>query len=304
MNTINESRSKERTIGFIGLGNMGFPIARNLLTSGYPVRVFNRTKEKALPLAELGATVVDNQNDVIDNGGIVFSILADDEAVRAVTVRNPEFLKRLGPGGIHVSMSTISPETARDLAEEHSKQGVSYLGSPVSGRPERAAARKLFILLAGSQPAKERVLPLLESISEKVFDFGEDPWKGNVAKLVLNFNIMASVETMAESFVFAEKNGISRERMAELLSETLFGGIVYKSYGQDLAHHKYEPAGFRLRLGWKDIRLLLETARENAIPMPVGSVLRDRMLSAIAKGRGDLDWSAIALAASEDAGLR
>jgi 3-hydroxyisobutyrate dehydrogenase-like beta-hydroxyacid dehydrogenase len=301
---MNEPRSREHSIGFIGLGNMGFPIAGNLLTSGYQLRVFNRTKEKAVPLGELGATLVDSRGDAIEKGGIVFSILSDDDAVRAVTIDDPEFLRRLGPGGVHVSMSTISPETARYLAVEHAKQGVSYLGAPVSGRPERAAARKLFILLAGNQLAKERVLPLLESFSERVFDFGEDPWKGNVVKLALNFNIMAAVESMAESFVFAEKNGISRERMAELLSETLFGGIVYKSYGQAVAHHAYEPAGFRLRLGWKDLRLFLETARESAIPMPVGSVLRDRMLSAIAKGRGDYDWSAIALAASEDAGLK
>jgi len=234
----------------------------------------------------------------------VFSILSDDDAVRSVTVQNPEFLGRLGPGGVHVSMSTISPETARYLAKEHAKQGVSYLGSPVSGRPDRAAAGKLFILLAGKQSAKERVLPLLECIGERVFDFGEDPWNSNVAKLALNFNVLASVEAMDESFVFGEKNGIPRERMAELLSETLFGGIVYKGYGQQVAHQVYEPAAFRLRLGWKDLRLLLETAQNTGTPMPLGSLLRDRMLTAIAKERADFDWCAIALGASEDAGIK
>ena len=300
---MNETKSEAQSIGFIGLGNMGFPIARNLLISGHQVCVFNRTKAKALPLAEHGAVLVDRQDEVIERGGIVFSILSDDDAVRSVTVGNPEFLRRLGPGGVHVSMSTISPETARYLAQEHSKHDVSYLGSPVAGRPDRAAARKLFILLAGKQHAKERVWPILESISQRVFDFGEDPWSSNVAKLALNFNVLAAVECMAESFVFGEKNGIPREKMAELLSETLFGGIAYKGYGQQVAHHSYEPAGFRLRLGWKDLRLLLATAQETATPVPIGSLLRDRMLSAIAKGRGDLDWSAIALAAAEDAGV-
>ncbi len=300
---MNETKPTGQSIGFIGLGNMGFPIARNLLASGYKVRVFNRTKAKALPLTENGAELVDSQEDVIEAGGIVFSILSDDDAVRSVTVQNPEFLRRLGPGGVHVSMSTISPETARYLAKEHANQGVSYLGSPVSGRPDRAAAGKLFILLAGKQSAKERVLPLLECIGERVFDFGEDPWNSNVAKLALNFNVLASVEAMAESFVFGEKNGIPRERMAELLSETLFGGIVYKGYGQQVAHQIYEPAAFRLRLGWKDLRLLLETAQDTGTPMPLGSLLRDRMLTAIAKERADFDWCAIALGASEDAGI-
>jgi 3-hydroxyisobutyrate dehydrogenase-like beta-hydroxyacid dehydrogenase len=291
------------SIGFIGLGSMGFPIARNLLTSGYRVRVFNRTKAKAIPLVKAGATLVDREEEVFETGGIVFSILSDDDAVRSVTVGNAEFLRRLGPGGVHVSMSTISPATARYLAEQHSKHEVSYLGSPVSGRPDRAAARKLFVLLAGKREAKERVRPLLETIGERIFDFGEDPWSSNIAKLALNFNILAAVECMAESFAFAEKNGIARARMAELLSETLFGGIVYKGYGQQVAQQIYEPAAFRLRLGWKDLRLLLETAQETGTPMPVGSLLRDRMLTAIAKERGDFDWSAIALAASEDAGL-
>ena len=291
------------SIGFIGLGSMGFPIARNLLVSGYRVRVFNRTKAKAMPLVKAGATVVDREEEVFETGGIVFSILSDDDAVRSVTVGNPEFLRRLGPGGVHVSMSTISPATARYLAEQHSKHKVSYLGSPVSGRPDRAAARKLFVLLAGKREAKERVRPLLETIGERIFDFGEDPWSSNIAKLALNFNVLAAVECMAESFAFAEKNGIARARMAELLSETLFGGIVYKGYGQQVAQQIYEPAAFRLRLGWKDLRLLLETAQETGTPMPVGSLLRDRMLTAIAKERGDFDWSAIALAASEDAGL-
>jgi len=292
------------SIGIIGLGSMGFPIARNLLTSGYRVRVFNRTKAKAMPLVKAGATLVDREEEVFETGGIVFSILSDDDAVRSVTVGNAEFLRRLGPGGVHVSMSTISPATARYLAEQHSKHEVSYLGSPVSGRPDRAAARKLFVLLAGKREAKERVRPLLETIGERIFDFGEDPWSSNIAKLALNFNVLAAVECMAESFAFAEKNGIARARMAELLSETLFGGIVYKGYGQQVAQQIYEPAAFRLRLGWKDLRLLLETAQETGTPMPVGSLLRDRMLTAIAKERGDLDWSAIALAASEDAGLQ
>jgi 3-hydroxyisobutyrate dehydrogenase-like beta-hydroxyacid dehydrogenase len=170
-----------------------------------------------MPLVKAGATLVDREEEVFETGGIVFSILSDDDAVRSVTVGNPEFLRRLGPGGVHVSMSTISPATARYLAEQHSKHEVSYLGSPVSGRPDRAAARKLFVLLAGKREAKERVRPLLEAIGERIFDFGEDPWSSNIAKLALNSNVLAAVECMAESFAFAEKNGIApREQLRAL----------------------------------------------------------------------------------------
>jgi 3-hydroxyisobutyrate dehydrogenase-like beta-hydroxyacid dehydrogenase len=297
-----EGKPKE-TIGFIGLGSMGFPIARNLLNAGYQLRVFNRTKEKGAPLAEQGAELVNSPHDVAEKGGVVFTMLADDEAVQSISAKDTDFLRRLGPGGIHVSMSTVAPETARRLAEQHSEHGVSYIGSPVVGRPDRAAAGKLFILLAGKHDPKERVLPMLECISERIFDLGEDPSNSNVAKLCVNFNIIAAIECMAESFTFAEKSGIRREQMAELLSETVFGCVVYKGYGQHVANHDYEPAGFRLKLGWKDVRLVLQTAQESATPMPIGSLLRDRMLSALAKGRGDMDWSAIALGAAEDAGL-
>jgi 3-hydroxyisobutyrate dehydrogenase-like beta-hydroxyacid dehydrogenase len=298
-----EKRTKEQTIGFIGLGNMGLPIARNLLNAGYQLRVFNRTKKRAAPLAEQGAELVDSPNEVAEKGGVVFSMLADDDAVQSVSVKDTDFLGRLGPGGIHISMSTISPAAARQLTEQHSKHDVSYLGAPVVGRPDRAAAGKLFILLAGKHNPKERVLPMLGCIGERVFDFGENPWSSNVAKLALNFNIVAAIECMAESFTFAEKNGIRREQMADLLFETVFGCVVYKGYGQHVARHNYEPAGFRLKLGWKDLRLALQIAEESATPIPIGSFLRDRMLSALAKDRGDMDWSAIALGASEDAGL-
>jgi 3-hydroxyisobutyrate dehydrogenase-like beta-hydroxyacid dehydrogenase len=133
--------------------------------------------------------------------------------------------------------------------------------------------------------------------------FGDLPWSSNMAKLAFNFNIAAAIEAMAESFTLAEKNGIPRAKIAELLSETLFSGVVYKGYGDLIAHHSYQPAGIRLMLGWKDIRLVLQTAAESSTPMPIASLLRDRLLSAISKGRGDLDWSALALGASDDAGL-
>jgi len=282
---------------------MGQGIAANLLKGGYRLRVFNRTSEKARSLVEQGAVLVDQPSEAAESGSIVFTMLADDFALRSVVLESADFAKRLAPGGIHVSMSTISPDTARELSEHHAQNGVVFLSAPVIGRPDRAAAGTLFVLLAGKFEAKERVSPILERISQRIFDFGEDPWLSNIAKLVFNFNIAAAIEIMAESFTLAEKNGIPRVKMAELLSETLFSSVIYRGYGDLIARQAYEPAGFRLNLGWKDIRLVLQIAAESATPLPIGSLLRDRLLSALAKGREDLDWSALALCASDDAGL-
>ncbi len=297
-------RSKKPvTLGFVGLGHMGLPIATNLLKAGYQLRVYNRTEQKATSVIAAGAKWVDSPSGVIEPGGIVFTMLADDAAVESIAVSNPDFLGRFAGGGIHISMSTIAPQTARYLAEQHAKKGVAYLAAPVIGRPDRAAAGSLFILLAGKSKAKQVAEPLLKNLGQRIFDFGEKPWQANVAKLVVNFNIAAAIECMAEAFTLAEKEGIPRLKMAELLSETLFSSVVYKGYGVFVARHQYEPAGFRLRLGWKDVRLVLQVAQESETPMPIGSLLRDRFLSALAKHREDLDWSALALGASDDAGL-
>jgi len=188
---------KEVSLGFIGLGNMGLPMAANLLKAGYQLRVYNRTANKAEPLIAGGAKSVSSPSDVIEPGGIVFSMLADDAAIESIAGSNSDFVDRFAGGGIHVSMSTIAPETARDLAEHHAKKGVAYLASPVIGRPDRAATGTLFLLLAGEGNAKQKVQPLLKVLGQRIFDFGEKPWIANTAKLIVNFNIVAAIESMA-----------------------------------------------------------------------------------------------------------
>jgi 3-hydroxyisobutyrate dehydrogenase-like beta-hydroxyacid dehydrogenase len=291
------------SLGFIGLGNMGLPMAANLLKAGYKLRVYNRTASKAEPLIAAGATLVSSPSDVIEPGSIVFTMLADDAALESIAGNNSDFVEHFAGDGIHVSMSTIAPQTVRDLAEHHGKKHVTYLAAPVIGRPDRAAAGTLFLLLAGESNAKQTIEPLLKNLGQRIFDFGEKPWQANVAKLLVNFNIAAAIESMAEAFTLAEKEEIPRLKIAELLSETLFSGIVYKGYGDLVARHQYKPAGFRLRLGWKDVRLVLEVAQQSETPMPIGSLLGNRFLSALAKSRAELDWSALALGASDDAGL-
>jgi 3-hydroxyisobutyrate dehydrogenase-like beta-hydroxyacid dehydrogenase len=291
-------------VGFIGLGSMGLPIAMNLLESGYKLRVYNRTLQKAQPLVDKGAELGKSPADVVEPGGIVISMLANDQALEDVVLGENGILEKLGNGGIHISMSTISPTTAQNLAQQHEQKGTHYLAAPVFGRPDAAAARKLWICLSGNGAAKERVLPLLNVLGQKVFDFGEQVSAANVVKLSGNFLIISAIEAMAEAFTLAEKNGIDRNQVAELFGQTLFACPIYQNYGRMIAQEQYEPAGFKLALGLKDVELALQTAKESQMPMPFASLVRDRLISSIAKGRGDIDWTGLALGVSEDAGLK
>jgi 3-hydroxyisobutyrate dehydrogenase-like beta-hydroxyacid dehydrogenase len=291
-------------ISFIGLGSMGLPIAMNLLESGYNLRVYNRTAQKAQPLVEKGAELVSNPADVVEPGSIAISMLANDQAVEEVVLGENGILEKLGSGGVHISISTVSPTTAEKLAQQHQQQGSHYLAAPVFGRPDAAAARKLWICLSGNAAAKERALPLLNVLGQKVFDFGEQVGAANVVKLSGNFLIVSAIEAMAEAFTLAQKNGIERSQVAELFGQTLFACPIYQNYGRLIAQEQYEPAGFKLSLGLKDVELALQTAKESQMPMPLASLVRDRLISAVAKGRGDIDWTGLALGVSEEAGLK
>lgn len=290
-------------VGFIGLGNMGLPIAENLIAAGYSLRVYNRTPEKAQPLIEKGATLAPTPADAVGPDSLVITMLANDQALEAVVLGEQGILNQLGSGGIHVSMSTIAPATAQALAKQHAQRGTHYLSAPVFGRPEAAAARKLWICVSGDAAAKARVIPLLNQIGQQVFDFGETVSAANVVKITGNFLIVAAIEAMAEAFTLAEKNDIDRTQVAELFGQTLFACPIYQNYGRMIAQQQYEPAGFRLALGLKDVSLALQTAKESQMPLPFASLLHDRLMASVAKGRGDLDWTGLALEASEAAGL-
>jgi 3-hydroxyisobutyrate dehydrogenase-like beta-hydroxyacid dehydrogenase len=289
------------TLGFIGLGNMGEPIAANLLAAGYALRVYNRTPSKAASLVAKGAVAVGSPSDVAVPGGVVLTMLADDRALDEVCLTPGSFVEKLGPGGIHISISTIAPATAHRLAEHHAKFGVAYVASPVFGRPEAAAAKRLWVCVSGPAAARERAQPILAAIGQGIFDFGENPGAANVVKVCGNFLIAANIEALAELLVLAEKNGLSKKSVADVMGTF---SPMHKSYANLIADSAFTPAGFRLALGLKDIDLALQTAASSQTPMPLGSLLHDRWLSAMANGRGDLDWSAIALDVADDAGLK
>lgn len=289
------------TLGFIGLGNMGEPIAANLMAAGHALRVYNRTPSKAATLVAKGATLVKSPADAATPSGVVFTMVSDDRALDELCLPSGSFVEKLGPGGSHVSLSTISPATARRLAEHHAKHKVEYVAAPVFGRPEAAAAKKLWVCASGHAAAKARLRPLLEAIGQGIFDFGEEVGAANVVKLCGNFLVASTVEALAEMMVLAEKNGLSKKALAEMIGNF---SPMHAGYANLIAEEKFEPAGFRLVLGLKDINLILQTARDSTTPLPLASLLHDRWISAVAKGRGDLDWSAVALGLAEDAGLK
>ncbi len=291
------------SIGFIGLGKMGSAMAGNLLKAGYRLRVYNRTSEKASVFAGQGAEVVTDPGQVAEPGGIVVTMLANDRALEDVVLGDRGFLERLGPNGIHLSMSTVSPRLARRLAEQHRRNRVEYLAAPVFGRPEAAAAGKLWICLSGSATAKQRVRPILDSVGQGSFDFGEEPAAAHVVKLAGNFVLASAIEALAEAFVLGEKNGIDRNRLADMLGSTLFACPAYQIYGRAIAQQRFRPAGFTVELGLKDIDLVLQTAADSTTPLPLASLLHDRFLAAVAKGRADLDWAAVWLESAENARL-
>jgi 3-hydroxyisobutyrate dehydrogenase-like beta-hydroxyacid dehydrogenase len=292
----------KESVGFIGLGNMGLAMATNLLKSGFGVRVYNRTPDKARPLLELGATLARNPAEATEPGGIVVTMVSDDRALEEVTVGAKGLLGRLGDG-VHLSMSTIAPRTARRLAGLHRERGCRYVASPVFGKPEVAARAKLWIVTSGDPAALARVRPLQEAISQAVFDFGDDPGAANVIKLAGNFLLGAAVEAMAEAFTLAQKHGVPRRQTHEFFSQTLFDCFVYRGYGELVASEHYQPVGAPPSLIRKDYGLILEAADEGLAPMPLASLIHERLTTMVAKGREDVDWAGFAREVSESAGL-
>lgn len=291
------------SLGFLGLGNMGLAMAGRLLAAGHHLRVWNRTLAKAQPLVAKGAKAVERPEDVAEPGGLVISMVADDEAVQELAGPGSPLLRRLGKGGVHVSSSTISVETVKRLAADHGLAGVTYLAMPVLGRPDAVAAGHAWLLLAGPQAGKARVKEVTAALGQATHDFGDRPEAANVAKIVVNFTLVSAMEAMAEGFTLAQKSGVDPLKVAELLGSTLFDCPAYKGYGPKLARGPYEPAGFRLSLGLKDVTLALAAGWDSATPLPLASLVRDRMLGQIAKGRGDSDWSVLARGVREAAGL-
>ena len=288
-------------VGFIGLGNMGASMAANLVKAGHELRVYNRTVAKAAPLVALGATAAANIREACQ-ADVVVTMLADDTALESVVFGEGGLLASLASDTIHVSCSTIGVDLSRRLAQAHAAAGQRFVSAPVFGRPEAAAAAKLFVVAGGAPDAVDACQELFNAIGQRSFVVSERPDAANLVKLSGNFLIASVIESLGEAIALVAKGGVDEHTYVEMLTSTLFAAPVYRTYGNLITGRQFEPAGFAAPLGQKDIRLVLAAAEELNVPLPLASLLRDRFLTLLALGGENLDWSAVGRLASRDAG--
>jgi 3-hydroxyisobutyrate dehydrogenase-like beta-hydroxyacid dehydrogenase len=289
-------------IGFIGLGQMGSGMAANLLKAGHEVWVYNRTAGKTENLVRMGAKLL---GDISTVGmcDAVITMLANDEAVESVVFGNSGVITSLPKNAVHVSCSTISVALAQRLAAAHETAGQNFLSAPVFGRPDAAAAGKLFVVVGGAADVIKSCMPLLEAIGQKTFVMSDRPEAANLVKLSGNFLIASVIEALGEAIALIGKGGVDRQKYLDLLTSTLFNAPVYKTYGGLIVEGKFEPPGFAALLGQKDIHLALAAADALRVPMPLAGLIRDRFLTLLAHGGESLDWSAIGQLAARDSGV-
>jgi 3-hydroxyisobutyrate dehydrogenase-like beta-hydroxyacid dehydrogenase len=289
-------------VGFIGLGRMGQAMARNLLKAGHRVFVYNRTRSRAEELRDEGAEVADSPAAAC-KGDIVITMLADDDAVEEIILGSGGVIRALREGAIHLSMSTITVRFCEVLTEAHHAAGQHFVAAPVFGRPEAAAAARLFIVAAGEAEPLDRCRPLFDDLGQKAFVVDRFPPKANLVKLSGNFLVASVIESLGEAVALIRKSNIDATRFLGILTGSLFAAPVYETYGELILEERYRPAGFTMPLGLKDTRGVLAAAEAKNVPMPIASLLRDHFIAAIARGKADLDWSALARLAAENAGL-
>jgi 3-hydroxyisobutyrate dehydrogenase-like beta-hydroxyacid dehydrogenase len=287
-------------IGMIGVGRMGKAMARNLLKAGHSVRLFDTAADGPRELEKEGGTVAQSAKDAFQ-GDVCLSMLPNDDAMRAVFVDGgvlPQDSKT-----IHMNMATASVAMSQELTALHKARGVPYLAACVWGRPDAAAAAKLSIVVAGEKAAIDKVEPLFKAIGQRHTRVGDDPVMANVAKIAGNLMVASAIEASGEAAALVRAWGLDAAGFLTMVNTALFDVPVYRGYGDAIGHGKYEPPGFDLVLGFKDVRLALAAGERKNVPLPFANVLRDAFLDAIAHGDGNKDWAAIATVAARRAGL-
>jgi 3-hydroxyisobutyrate dehydrogenase-like beta-hydroxyacid dehydrogenase len=285
-------------IAFLGLGHMGQPMARNLASAGFDVRTWNRSGGSVD-----GATACRTIEEAVRPAEVVITMLSEDAAVRAVTFGDGKLTASLMTGGVHVGMSTISVELAGELATVHAEGGQRFVNAPVFGRPEMAAAAKLFIVPGGNAADIAQLGPLFAAVGQGTFPM-PGARESAVAKLCGNFMLAALIESLGEALTLGEKGGVAPAQLLGMLTGTLFGVPVVHGYGGMMVRQQFSPAGFAMALGLKDMKLVLQAGDRLEVPMPLADLLRTRFLQAMAQGKGDLDWSGMSTVIRESAGLK
>ncbi len=282
-------------VGFLGLGSMGSAMATNILNSGNALTVWNRSADKTNALARAGASVAKTPKDLADRD-VIFAMLANDEATRESIVGSG-LLAALPKTATIVNCGTISIALARELTDACAQAGVGYVAAPVLGRPDAAAQAKLNVISAGDPDVVARVQPLLDAIGQKTWHVGTEPAQANTAKIGANFLIASAIGAMGEAFALAEGNGLDPRELFDVVTNTLFAAPAYKNYGAQILEKRFEPAGFQLKLGRKDVGLALAAGESAHANLQLAGALANAFDAAIAAGDGEKDWSAVALQA-------
>jgi 3-hydroxyisobutyrate dehydrogenase-like beta-hydroxyacid dehydrogenase len=302
MRTLPDGQNKDPNmkIGFIGLGRMGSHVAANLLKAGHSVTVWNRSQEPVAALVAKGATAAKTPQDALQ-GDAVFSMLSNDAVIREVGLAGP-LLEKAAKDLIHVNLATISVAFAKELSAAHSKAGLAYISAPVFGRPEMAESAQLVLVAGGDAAALKTMQPVFDKIGARTVPV-DAPEKANLFKIAGNFMIASELEAVGEAFALLRKGGVDPAVFHDVLSGRLFTGAVFKNYGAMILNRQYEPAGFALTLGLKDVNLARAAAEGLGVQMPTAELLKEHYDEAVSWGWQDKDWAAIGEVPAKKAGV-
>lgn len=288
-------------VGFIGLGRMGQALAGRLLETGHSVAVYNRTRAKAEAVAD--AEVVDSIAEVCDGRAVVITMVANDEALDQVALGPGGVRDSLATGAIHVCMGTHGVVAIDALDDAHRRAGQAFVAAPVLGRPEVAAQGRLGIVAAGPPEALETCRPVFEAVGRRTFPAGERPAGASAVKLANNFVLGCAIEAMGEAFTLVRTYGIEAQVLQEVMTDGLFAAPAYETYGQIIVDGSFDRVGFTVTLALKDVNLILAAAERAHVPLPSASTYRDRLLTALAHGEGELDWAVLSRQQARASGL-
>jgi 3-hydroxyisobutyrate dehydrogenase-like beta-hydroxyacid dehydrogenase len=277
-------------IAFLGLGKMGTPIVRRLLSAGHSVTIWNRTRERTEALASGGVKISASPAEAVQGQQAVLTSLTDDAAHEAVVFGSDGLLAALESETVHVSLSTISVALSRRLTEEHAHRGQRFVGAPVFGRPNVAADGKLWIAAAGAENNIAEVRPALEAFSRGITVVGEEPWQAHALKLGGNFMITSMVQALSEAFVFARSQGIDPAVFIATVNSALFQSPFYAAYSQVMLNPPEKP-GATVTIGLKDTRLFRQAAAASGVELGLADYLMKILETALHNGLGEGEWS-------------
>jgi 3-hydroxyisobutyrate dehydrogenase-like beta-hydroxyacid dehydrogenase len=290
-------------VGFIGVGRMGQVMVRRLLDAKHEVGVYNRTAEKARPLADAGAKILPAMADAARHGDAVFSMLADDAALEDVALQSGGLIQTLPKGGIHICSGTHGVAAVRKLKAAHADKGQILVAAPMLGRPDVVAAGQAGVVIGGPAEALSRCKPLFEALGRRVFEAGNDPEAAAAIKIANNFVLGCAIEAMGEGFSLTRKYGVAPGVFYDVMTDGLFNCSAYKVYGKIIVDESYAKVGQMAVLGLKDADLALVAGGLVGVPLPSGNVWRDRLVGAVAHGDGGKDWAVMALEQARASGL-